>query len=212
MRPRPARRMPGSTSWAHAHEPEDVRLELGPQVVEGDRLHRPALAVAGVVHERAHRRPPPPPPPRTAAAIEASSVTSSARVRQPLVAQVRDRLEPAGRGVHGVSVARQQLGRGPPDARGAAGDEHGSRRVRHGPLRSLQGQDAQDMTGGPPALSGRGPRASVRPGRAARARPRARCRRGPRRAAPGRSRRPRPPTRPPGRRLRCTLRSVLMNR
>ena len=83
---RPARcaRIAGQHELAHAHEAEDVGLELAADHVERHALDRPRLAVARVVDQRPDRavlgldrRAPRP-------AIEASSVTSSASRRQPL--------------------------------------------------------------------------------------------------------------------------------
>jgi len=68
---------------AHARQAEDVGLELAPELVEVEALHRAALAVARVVHQRAHRGPPPPPrrPPRRASTPRRSRPTPASGSR-----------------------------------------------------------------------------------------------------------------------------------
>ena len=51
MRPVPAARIDGSTSWHHPRQAEDVGVELPPDPLERDVLDRAVLAVAGVVHQ-----------------------------------------------------------------------------------------------------------------------------------------------------------------
>ena len=129
----PARALPAHArqdQLAHADQPEHVRLELPPHVIEVERLDRTRLAVAGVVdkhsdgalclldggHGRAHRL--------LVGHIERERAAAT-------VGQIRDRLEPARRRVHPVATRRHELRRGTADARRASGDQNCLRLHRH---------------------------------------------------------------------------------
>jgi hypothetical protein len=115
---------------AHPHEPEDVRLELPAHIGDRDLLDRARLAVSRVVDERVQR------PVLRGDRLHRGAhrvLVGDVEREQPAPAglEIGDRRDVARGGVHRESVRREALGRRPPDAGGAAGDEdalgHGRR-------------------------------------------------------------------------------------
>ncbi len=114
---------PRQHELGQAGEAEDVRLELPPRLVERHALDGAAQAVARVVDERTDR---------AGVALDLRdralqrALVGDVELQQAAagVLELRDRLEPAGRRVHRPVRPREPNCRRPPDARGAARDQH----------------------------------------------------------------------------------------
>ena len=123
-----ARRCRDGRDWASGEYASTSILDLACHVIERDPRQAAALAVvAGVVDEHADARPRLARPLRRPPASSPSSVTSSWSRRQPGLARLLDRLEPARARVDGPAAAGQPLRRRAADPRRAAGDENGAR-------------------------------------------------------------------------------------
>jgi hypothetical protein len=111
---------------AHAHEAEDVGLELAAHLVEGDALDRARLAVAGVVDQRADG---------SVLGLDRAyrllhrGLVGDVERQQPAapLLEVGDRLRPPRAGVDGMAALREVQRGGAADARRASGHEDGVR-------------------------------------------------------------------------------------